>query len=136
MNYKNKIRLRIGLAACYLVIGLLLILFQGKTDADFFSGFGLALAVIGLCKILQNLRYLFAPEKLLAVQTAETDERNVMIYTKARSTTYVVFSLLCAAAILLLRFLGYIIASQTVAYMLCAIIAINTVCFLIYSRKY
>ena len=35
MDYKNKIRLRIGLATCYLVIGLLLILFQGKSDADF-----------------------------------------------------------------------------------------------------
>lgn len=138
MDYRNKLKLRLYTAAVCAAIGIILILMSitGHIKNEIASSFGAMFVVIGAARILQYVRITKDEESLHRREIAEKDERNVMLWTKARSLTFTIYILLSAAAVVILYLLDMASAAKTVSYMLCALVFIYWVCYFFVSRRY
>lgn len=138
MEFKKKMTMRLILAVFYLIFGIALIIvnLMGMASSDFISGLGAVFAVMGTGKIVQCLRIMRSRESLREREIRETDERSVMIYTKARSLTFTIYIIAAAVAVIVLHLLNLEFAEQIVAYTLCGFVFIYWVSYFIISRKY
>ena len=138
MDFKKKIRQRICLSVIYLVLGVVLCIlcYTGVTTNKYASTFGAALAVAGLAKIIQNARLMSSADKMQLRETAEKDERNIMLWEKARSLTFAVYICAAAVAMIVCFLLNMEFAGQIIAYNICGIVFVYWVCYAIIRRKY
>lgn len=138
MKYKNKIKVRVFMSGVYVLIGVALIV-SGcvmKQNTELISSFGTVFAVVGLIQMLRNIRLLRNPAAMEKREISESDERNVMIYEKARSLTFAIFSVLAGIAVVVLYIIGQALAGQIVAYTLCGLLIVYWMCYIIISKKY
>lgn len=138
MEFKKKLKARLYTAIVYTVIGIAFICVSiaGVVKNEFLSSFGAMFVVIGIARIIQYMRITRDEESIRKREVEETDERNVMIYTKARSLTFTIYIMLAAAAVVVLHLLNLRLAEQIVAYTLCGFVSIYWICYFIMSRKY
>lgn len=138
MDYRKKLNTRLYYAIGYIVIGAALILLQfvGKVNNEMISAFGTVFAVCGLVRIIQYIRLVSDKDRMEQREIAEKDERNVMLWTQARSWAFGVYTILAGCAILILYMLNMEFAAQIIAYTLCALVFIYWVCYMIVKRKY
>lgn len=138
MTFKKKIKLRVGLAVGYAVLGALMIVlsfFIADEDA-YLSSFGLILAVMGLVRCKQYLPLLTDQERLRRREIAETDERSVMIVNRARSLTLTVFTTLCCLTVTALSVLGLREIALTLAAAVFVLTVIYLILYGILSKRY
>lgn len=69
-------------------------------------------------------------------EIAEKDERNIMLWTQARSWAFGIYTILAGGAIMVLYAIHMEFAGQIIAYALCALVFIYWVCYMILRRKY
>lgn len=138
MEFKKKIKTRIYLMTAYAIIGAVLCIlgYTGKLTNDFVKSLGAALVVVGIVKIIQNARVLKNPEKLQKCEIAEKDERNIMIWEKARSLAFAVYLILAGTAVIVLYIFNMETAGQIVADTVCGFVAIYLICYCIVRKKY
>ena len=138
MTFKKKLKARIYTAAAYVLIGATLIIlgFTGIADNDILSSFGTALAVIGIGKLVRYRRITKDETTLHAREVAETDERNIMLMTKARSLTFSIYIMLSGIAVVVLYILNQPFAARIIAYSICVLTLTYWICYYIISRKY
>ena len=138
MTFKKKLKARIYTAAAYVLIGLTLIIlgFTGIADNDIFSSFGTVLTVIGIGKLVRYRRIMKDETTLHAREVAETDERNIMLMTKARSLTFSIYIMLSGIAVVVLYILNLPFAARIIAYSICVLTLTYWICYYIISRKY
>lgn len=138
MDYRKKLNKRLYYAIGYIVIGAALILLQitGRVSNEISASFGAAFAVCGVVRIIQHIRLVSNKDKMEQREIAEKDERNVMLYEKARSWAFGIYVILAGCAILVLYMLNMEFAAQIIAYALCALVFIYWVCYMIVKRKY
>ena len=137
MEFKNKLKFRLYLAIAYIVAGVTMIVVFNtiKNGNEFFSAYGLALVVIGFARIRRYCRITKNEETVRKQEILETDERNVAIVNKARSTAFYVFVLLLSLVIVVLQFLNLRVYVQVLAGVLCTLLVIYWICYLIIRKR-
>ena len=103
---------------------------------DIASSFGLMFLVIGIARTMQYIRIVKNPEIFKKAQVAEEDERNILIWTKARSLAFSVYVIIAALAVVILYLCDLDVWGQAVSYSLSGFVAIYWICYFIVSRKY
>ena len=138
MEFKNKIKTRIYLAVIYIAIGVIFctVSYMSEAENEFISVFGAALAVSGIARIIQYTRLMKNPELMESRAIAEKDERNVMLWEKARSLTFAVYIAAAAVAMIVCFMLNFEFAGRVIAYTICGLVLIYWICYAIIKRKY
>lgn len=138
MDYRKKLNKRLGYAIGYIIIGVVLILLQfiGSVGNEISSSFGAAFLVCGAVRVIQYIRLISNKDKMEQREIAEKDERNIMLWEKARSWAFGIYVMLAGTAILVMYMLNMEFVGQIIAYTLCALVFIYWICYMIISRKY
>ena len=138
MDFNKIMKIRKNIAFVYILIGVGMIILNvtGILTNDIMSSFGLMLFVIGIARMVQYKRITADSESLNARRIAENDERNVMLWTKARSLATSVYLLLLAVMVIVLYIINMQTAAQIVSYCMLAIVVIYWICYFIVSKKY
>lgn len=138
MEFRKKLKVRLYTAIVYIIIGAVFIglSFTRLGANEVISTFGAVFAVMGVARVVQYLRITKDEESIRQREIAETDERNVMIWTKARSLTFTVYSVAAGLAVIVLYLLNMVFVAQIVAYTVCAFLIVYWICYFIISRKY
>lgn len=123
----------IGLAM--MITGWVLTVIREGTFSEI-SGIGIGFAVIGVLRVLQIRKILKGDKEALRKLNEGYDERNVMIYNKAMSTTMRI----CLSAAFIAMFVLYVleetVVANTIAFLVIGSVVIYSVCYWIYSKKY
>ncbi len=138
MEFRKKLKVRLYTAIAYIIIGAVFIglSFTRLGSNEMISSFGAVFAVMGIARIIQYMRITKDEESIHQREIAETDERNVMIWTKARSLAFSIYILAAALAVVVLYLMNMNFAGKIVAYNLFGFVAIYWICYFIISRKY
>ena len=90
MKFKNKLKMRLGIAIVYVIIGVLLVVLTsiGIIKNEVMLAFGTAFGACGLVMIVKNIRIFKSTDNFIEKEIAEKDERNIMIRTKSRIIGY------------------------------------------------
>ena len=137
MNYREKIKSRLYIGIIYIALGVMMITgaMAVNTDNDFISAFGFAIVIMGIIRI-RNYFIITKDEKTLKKQQiAETDERNIAILHKAKSTAYSVYLLLSGTAVIILSLFGFHDIARGIAYSVLLLVIIYWICYWIYQKK-
>lgn len=137
MDFKKKLKLRLYIALIYIALGIIMIAdsFVTRTDNYFISSFGFAMVVMGLVRI-RNYRMITKNEDAIRKQQIiETDERNISIIHKAKSTAFSIYVLILGVATIVLSFLNLHEIAKWIAYYVLLLVAIYWVCYLAYQKK-
>ena len=138
MEFKNKMKMRICTMIAYVVIGAVMCIigYTGMVENDYVATLGAALSVCGFVKIIQLSLIMRNPEKMEKRAIAEKDERNIMIWEKARSMAFTIYIIAAGIAVITLFLLNLEFAGQIVAYTVCGFVVIYLVCCAIIRHKY
>ena len=137
MDYKEKIKSRLYIGVIYIAVGIMMITgaMAAETDNDFISSFGFAIVIMGIIRI-RNYFIITKDEKTLKKQQiAETDERNIAILHKAKSTAFSVYLLLTGTAVIILSLFGLHDIAQGIAYSVLLLVIIYWICYWVYQKK-
>ena len=138
MKFKNKLKMRLGIAIFYVIIGVLFVVLTsiGIIKNEVMLAFGTAFGACGLVMIVKNIRIFKSTENFIEKEIAKKDERNIMIWTKARSLTFSVYAVIAGIAIIVLYTVNMEYAAQVIAYKLCGVLVIYWICYFIIRNKY
>lgn len=137
MDYKKKLRSRLNIAITYIVLGVMFIVGTSitKTENDFISTFGFMMILMGLVRI-RNYRMITKDEDTIRKQEIiETDERNISIIHKAKSTAFSIYILLLGTAVIVLSLFNMHEVARWIACSVCLIVVIYWICYFIYQKK-
>jgi len=134
-NCFAKRRIFISIACIVIGITLNVICALGHID-EYWSGFGVGLAVVGILQIIRNIRYRKNSEYKEKVDTELNDERNKYLANKAWAWSGYTFVIASAIASIVLMILGYKDYALICSYALCFIVFVYYIFHLILSRKY
>ncbi len=138
MDFKKKLKTRLYLAISYIVLGIGMIAagLITKTDNQFVSSFGLALAVVGIVRLKQYFVITKNEERIRKQEIAETDERNISIVHRARSITFSVYVLIACLTVIVLSFMQLHQVAMWISFSVFVLIAIYWITYFIVRRKY
>lgn len=94
------------------------------------------LTVLGIARTVQYHRIWSSEDNIKKREIVETDERNVAIWTLARSMTFSIYLFLCGIAVIVLQLMNYSEAAQWVAYILTAFVGIYWLCYCWARKQY
>lgn len=137
MDYKKKLKSRLNIAIIYMVLGVILIAaaFITKTDNEFISAFALMMIIMGLVRIRNYLIITKNEDTIKKHQIAQTDERNVSIIQKARSSAFSIYFLILGMAVIVLSFLRMHDEAKQIGYCVCLLAVIYWICYFIHQKK-
>jgi len=138
MDFEKKLKKRILTARIFLVLGpiLMAVSIWQNLDNEFFFAWGTALMVIGIVRLRQYRKVMASPEAMRAQEVAETDERNIMLSSKAKSWAFGWYVLICGIAVIVLEFMGKVELATLLAFSVCALIVLYWGCYHVLKRKY
>ncbi|MBR5515186.1 MAG: hypothetical protein IKU52_03170 [Clostridia bacterium] len=138
MDFKKKLKIRLTVGIVYIILGICLIFtgFINQTENEFVASFGFALTVIGLARLKKYFSLTRNEEKLKRYEIAETDERNIMIVSKARSLTFSLYVIICYIAVIVFSFLNYTLIAQILSVSVFLLIMIYWISYFIIRKKY
>lgn len=136
MDYKTKLKKRLYVAIAEAAIGIAMIAASFFSPIEMLSAFGLAFTVVGLTRIRQYIRIMNNDEFMRKRETEETDERNIKIWTQARSWAFYYYIILAGISIILLYTLGYDLYGEIVSYNVMSLMVIYWICYVVARRKY
>ena len=137
MEFKKKLSRRMYIGIAYIVIGIAMIAmtFVTKNDSEYFSSFGLILAVMGIVRVRNYFIISRSEDSIKRREIAETDERNITISQKARASAFNFFVIACCVAVVTLYVIGKIAESRLISYSVCGLILLYWIFYLIYQKK-
>lgn len=138
MKYEKKLKVRLYTYITIIVLGLLLtilhltnILHQG-----YFSSLGFAFIMVGIVRIIRHQRILSNEEAVKKQKIIETDERNLLLCTQARSYTLIISVYISLIAVIVLQILDKALISYIICYAICGVTLIYLIIYYILKRKY
>ena len=133
--YNNK---RLALSIFWVVLGLVLfVLAEAEIlDSSYFSGMGVAMAVVGTLQVIRNLRYRKDAEYKEKIDIEVTDERNRFLRLQSWAWTGYIVVMIEAAGSIVAAVLGQEIVRQVLSYSVCLIVFVYWISWFILSRKY
>lgn len=136
MKYEKKLKIRLYTYIAIGIIGLGLIVLGNICNHDMVLSFGSVYVVLALARLLQYRRITKDADTLHKREIAETDERNVLLWTKARSLSFSVYILLASIMVCVLYALKIDAAARLLAYNLFGFVFIYWICYFIIRKKY
>ncbi len=137
MDFYNKLKLRLGLAIGYIVLGLALIVvgLVTKTDNQFVSAWGLALTVVGVVRVRNHCIITKSEESVQRQRIAESDERNIAISEKAKSVAFIVYILTGCVVVLILQLLDFDKVASLLALSVCILLVIYRIAYIVIRKR-
>lgn len=136
MDFKKKIKIRLYTYIAVLAFGIALCAVGYIKGSQPAANFGVPFIILGILQIFKHRHMSASKSAMQKREIEETDERNVMLWTKARSLSFTIYSLLTAIAIVVLYICGKDSAGQILSYSLCLLLLIYLICYFAMSRKY
>ena len=135
MDYKKKLKTRLNTAIIMIGVGIIFTVSSIFADSEMASTFGAVFLVMGIARVVQYKRLLNDPEEMRRREIIETDERNVMLWTKARSLAFVVYIIALGIAVIALQLMEMTRAADIVSLCLMGFVVIYWVCYFIIVKK-
>ena len=135
MDYKKKLKTRLNTAIVMICIGIAFTIFAVFADLEMASTFGAVFLVMGIARVVQYKRLLNDPEEMHRREIREHDERNVMLWTKARSLAFVVYIIAMGIAVIALQLMEMSQAANIVSWCMMGFIIIYWICYFIIVKK-
>ena len=136
MDFERKLKIRRNMAVGYIIVGIILIGIGSIGKTEMALSFGSMFAVIGIAKLMEYKRITSNKETLRQREIAENDERNIMLWTKARSMAFIIYIIAAALVIVVLYLVGMVYEARIVSYSLSVFVVIYWVSYFVLSRKY
>ncbi len=135
MDYKKKLKARLNTAIVMICVGIAFTIFAIFAELEMASTFGAVFLVMGIARVVQYKRLLNDPEEMRRREIVETDERNVMLWTKARSLTFIVYVIAAGVAVIVLQLMEMSQAANIVSWCMMSLIVIYWICYFIIVKK-
>ena len=135
MDYKKKLKTRLNTAIIMISVGIIFTVSSIFADSEMASTFGAVFLVMGIARVVQYKRMLNDPEEMRRREIVETDERNVMLWTKARSLAFVVYIIALGIAVIVLQLMEMSQAANIVSLCMMGFIVIYWICYFIIIKK-
>ena len=135
MDFVKRIKTRQRTAYCDIIVGLLLTVAANLCDVEIMFSLGAAFLVVGIVNTVRYRRLMKNPEELRKREIIEKDERNIMLWTKARSLAFVIYVITSGIAVIVLHLVGMSDAAHIVSWCMTTFVVIYWICYLIISRK-
>ncbi len=137
MEFTKKLKTRLYVTIIYIALGIIMIAstFVTKTNNSFISSFGLALTVLGIVRIKKHFLITKNEETIRKQQITETDERNVSIMHKARSSAFSLYTLISGIIVIILSFFNIHNVAKYIAYSVLLLVSLYWICYIIYQKK-
>ena len=135
MDYKKKLKTRLNTAIIMISAGIIFTVSSIFSDSEMASTFGAVFLVMGIARVVQYKRLLNDPEEMRRREIIETDERNVMLWTKARSLAFVVYIIALGIAVIVLQLMEMTQAANIVSLCMMGFIVIYWICYFIIVKK-
>lgn len=136
MDFRKKMKLRFYTAFVLLALGAAAIVLGVVFDAEYASPLGAVLLVMGVARIVQYRRIMTNEDTLRKYEVAETDERNLMLWTKARAAAFSLTIVLAALVSTVLYLLHRDEIARTLSFTLYAMLILYYAAYAIYKKKY
>lgn len=135
MDYKKKLKTRLNTAIIMISVGIIFTVSSIFADSEMASTFGAVFLVMGIARVVQYKRLLNDPEEMRRREIVETDERNVMLWTKARSLAFVIYIIALGIAVIVLQLMEMSRAANIVSLCMMGFIVIYWICYFIIVKK-
>lgn len=137
MDFEKRLKTRRNIMISYMITGVILIaLYLLKlTENEYLMTFGVALALLGLLKIVQYKRITKDEESIRKRRIAESDERNIAIMHKAKSAAFGLYVIIAGISVIVLEMIGEKECSAFIAFSVCALVLLYWISYFFYSKK-
>lgn len=135
MDYKKKLKTRLNTAIIMISVGIIFTVSSIFADSEMASTFGAVFLVMGIARVVQYKRLLNDPEEMRRREIVEKDERNVMLWTKARSLAFVIYIIALGIAVIVLQLMEMSQAANIVSWCLMGFVVIYWICYFIIVKK-
>lgn len=135
MDYKKKLKTRLNTAIIMISVGIIFTVSSIFADSEMASTFGAVFLVMGIARVVQYKRLLNDPEEMRRREIVEKDERNVMLWTKARSLAFVIYIIALGIAVIVLQLMEMSQAANIVSLCMMGFIVIYWICYFIIVKK-
>ncbi len=137
MDYKNKLKQRLYIGIIYIALGVMLIVgvFSSKSNNDFISALGFAIAIVGVARIIQYLKITKNEDSIKKQKINETDERNLSIIQKAKSATFSIYLLFSCTVVIIASLFDMPDVANWFGYSQFVLVIIYWICYWIYQKK-
>ena len=135
MDYKKKLKTRLNTAIIMISVGIIFTVSSIFADSEMASTFGAVFLVMGIARVVQYKRLLNDPEEMRRREIVEKDERNVMLWTKARSLAFVIYIIALGIAVIVLQLMEMSQAANIVSWCMMGFIVIYWICYFIIVKK-
>jgi len=135
VDYRKKLKTRLYTAITMIAAGIIFTVFSIFSEADMASTFGAVFLVMGIARVVQYRRLLNDPEEMRRREIVEHDERNIMLWTKARSLAFAVYIIAMGIAVIVLQMMEMAQAANIVSLCMMGFIVIYWVCYYIIVKR-
>ncbi len=137
MEFKKKLKQRLYIGVICLVLGVMMIVgvFASKTNNEFISAFGFAVAMVGVARIIQYLKITKNEDSIKKQKINETDERNLSIIQKAKSATFSIYLLISCSVVIITSLIDMPDVAKWIGYSQFVLVIIYWICYWIYQKK-
>jgi len=137
MNFKKKLKIRLYCGIGFTLLGIALIIVSNliRPANDFLSGFGFAMAVVGIARIRNYYRITKNEETIQKQEISESDERNIYVANKARSIAFYIYVLTVSLAIIVFHILGKAEIATFLSFTVCLLLVIYYITYWIVRKK-
>ena len=135
MKTNKNSRLVTGIV--YIILGLFLTMLgsHGVVD-DFWSSFGVAIAIVGIANIIRHNKYMNNAEYREKVDLSNSDERIKFISMKAWSWAGYMFVLIAALGVLGFQIAGLRTWSLACSGSVCLVMVLYWISYMVLNKKY
>ncbi|MBQ7033550.1 MAG: hypothetical protein IJN25_07835 [Clostridia bacterium] len=137
MNFKNKLKTRLYYGIICIVLGVIMIIgvTATKSENEYVSAFGFALAMVGVARIIQYLKITKDEDSIKKQKINETDERNLSIIQKAKSATFSIYLLISCTVVIITVLMDMPDVAKWIGYSQFVLVIIYWICYFIYQKK-
>jgi len=137
MNFKNKLKTRLYYGIICIVLGVVMIIgvTVTKSENEYISAFGFALAMVGVARIIQYLKITKNEDSIKKQEINETDERNLSIIQKAKSATFSIYLLISCSVVIVTALIDMPDVAKWIGYSQFVLVIIYWICYWIYQKK-
>ena len=137
MDYKKKLKTRLYYGIICIVLGAIMIIgvTATKSENEYISAFGFAVAMVGIARIIQYLKITKNEDSIKKQKINETDERNLSIIQKAKSATFSIYLLISCTVVIITSLFDMPDVANWFGYSQFVLVIIYWICYFIYQKK-
>ena len=137
MDYKKKLKQRLYIGVICIALGVMMIVGvkATKSENEYISAFGFAVAMVGVARIIQYLKITKNEESIKKQKITETDERNVSIIHKAKSASFSIYLLLSSTVVIITALFDMPDVAKWFGYSQFVLVIVYWICYWIYQKK-